>query len=150
MADHVRQQIRQAAASVLTGLTSTGPRVFKSRIYALDETELPALRIYTNNEDVEATGNTIGVGAILDRTLNLTVEAVAKANANLDDALDTMTKEVEMALAANYTLNGLVKSVDLTGIDIELSAEAEKPTGQATIKFRVNYFTDAGAPDISI
>ena len=53
MANHVRQQIRERVGTVLTGLTTTASRVFESRVYALQDSELPALLIYTKTEDSE-------------------------------------------------------------------------------------------------
>lgn len=146
MANHVKQLIREAAAAALTGLTTSGARVFKSRLTPLAESELPALRITTNDEQVVPAS----VGGLRDRTLELNVECVARQSASLDDLLNTMEKEVEMALAANYTLGGLVKSVELTGSKVEMSAESDMPTGQAIMSFEVNYFTNSDAPDVSI
>lgn len=41
-----RQQIREALETQLTGLTTTGARVYTSRVYPLNEDNLPALRIF--------------------------------------------------------------------------------------------------------
>ena len=43
MANHIRQQLRERAGTVLTGLTTTGSNVFETRIYPLENTNLPAL-----------------------------------------------------------------------------------------------------------
>ena len=43
MANHIRRQIRERAGTVLTGLTTTGNNVFETRIYPLENTNLPAL-----------------------------------------------------------------------------------------------------------
>jgi hypothetical protein len=151
MANHVRQQIREAAATLLTGLTTTGARVFQSRVHVLADADLPGLVITTNEEQAEF--GSIGFPALLNRQLNLQVRALAKANSNLDDTLDTMIKEVETALSANVaanTLGGLAKHIDLNSIYIDMNADAEKPIGQATMSFSVFYKTVANAPDISI
>lgn len=50
MANHIRQQIRERAGTVLTGLTTTGSNVFETRIYPLSNTNLPALAIYTKTK----------------------------------------------------------------------------------------------------
>ena len=52
MADHVRKQIRDAIVTLVTGLTTTGSNVFAGRTYALQDSELPALRVYTGDEDL--------------------------------------------------------------------------------------------------
>jgi hypothetical protein len=151
MANHVRQQIREAVAALLTGLTTSGARVFQSRVHVLADADLPGLVITTNEEQAEFAS--IGSLALLNRQLNLQVRALAKANANLDDTLDTMIKEVEAALSANVTANtlgGLAKSIALSSIYIDMNADAEKPMGQAVISFNVLYKTVANAPDISI
>jgi len=41
MANHVRQQIRERLATDLTGLTTTGRRVYQSRVYSLEDGNLP-------------------------------------------------------------------------------------------------------------
>lgn len=151
MANHVRQQVREAIAAILTGLATTGNRVYQSRLIPLQDDELPALLISTNQEGVEALN--VNSNPMLERNLIIKVTVVAKAVSNLDDTLDTVIKEVEQALNASVaanTLSGLVKSILLTDIDIEMNAEAETPTGQAILSFTTSYFTQANAPDVSI
>ena len=55
---HVRKQIRDAVVTALTGLSTTGSRVYKSRIYPLETGKLPGLAIYTKSEEIQ--NNTIG------------------------------------------------------------------------------------------
>ena len=50
MANHVRQQVREAVSTLLTGLTTTESRVYQSRITPLQANELPALLVATNGE----------------------------------------------------------------------------------------------------
>jgi hypothetical protein len=151
MADHIRKQAREAVATLLTGLTTTGPRVFQSRVYVLNDADLPCLVISTNEEQAEI--GAMGFPSMLNRQLNLQVRALAKANSNLDDTLDAMIKEVEIALNASIvanTLNGLVKDITLSSIFIDMNGEAESPMGQAVMSFTVLYKTQANTPDISI
>ena len=151
MADHIRKQLREAVSTLLTGLTTTGPRVFQSRVYVLNDTDLPCLVISTNEEQAEI--GAMGFPSMLNRQLNLQVRALAKANSNLDDTLDAMIKEVEIALNASIvanTLNGLVKDITLSNIFIDMNGEAESPMGQAVMSFTVLYKTQANTPDISI
>lgn len=151
MANHVRQQIREAAAAALTGLSTTGARVYQSRVHVLGDADLPCIVITTNDETVER--GSIGVQALLRRMLSLQVTAKAKATANLDDTLDTIVKEVETALNASVsanTLGGLAKHVDLSSVVIDMDGEGEKPVGQAVMNFNVYYMTAANAPDIAI
>jgi hypothetical protein len=151
MANHVRQQIREAVALRLTGLETTGTRVYQSRLIVLQADELPALLIATNSESIELID--IGINALQQRTLTISVTALVKAIDSLDDMLDTVIKEVEQAMSASLTANtldGLVKDLVLTGIEIEMNSDMEVPAGQAVLTFNANYYTRAQAPDVSI
>ena len=53
MANHVRQQIREEIGTTLTGLTTTGSRVYQSRVYPLESGGTPALLIYTKCGHIE-------------------------------------------------------------------------------------------------
>jgi len=147
MANHVRQQIREAAAALLTGLNTTGPRVYQSRVKVLADNELPCLVVLTNSEQIDRLD--ISPDPQLERSLDLVVLAKAKHTADLDDKLDTIIKEVEIA-ANNTTLGGLISSIQLSSIEVELNGEGEKPVGQATMTFNITYTTRASAPDVAI
>lgn len=143
---HVRQQIREAAATALTGLTTSGARVYQSRVHPLDADKLPCLLVNTDDETVESLQ--ITAPSLLDRSLELTIRAVAKASSNLDDTLDTMVAEVETVLG-NSTLGGKVKTLVLSGITVEIE-QLDKPVGIASMKFITTYMTVANAPSTAI
>jgi len=143
MANHLRRQIRDAAVSALSGLTTSGTRVFENRVYDLQDTDLPGLRIYTNNEDVEIAS--LGISRLLERSLELVVECCAKST-TFDDTVDLMIQEVEVAIAANQGMGG-AKYVQLKRIEIEMAGEGEKPIGVARMTFEVPYITALSAPD---
>ena len=95
MANHIRQQIRERAGTVLTGLTTTGNNVFETRIYPLSNTNLPALAIYTKNETSEPI--VISTNRLMSRELELIVEVYVKQTSNFDDQVDKICKEVEVS-----------------------------------------------------
>jgi len=101
MASHVRKQIRDRAVTVLTGLDTTGDRVFASRFRELDESDLPALLIFTGDEDIEVSTIKGGGAARQVRSCSLVVWAVAQDREDLDDQIDTIIAEVETALFAD-------------------------------------------------
>jgi len=151
MANHVRQQIREAIAVALTGLTTTADRVYQSRLLPLQDDELPALVISTNTEKIDPLS--VNFNPVLERSLVVVVAVVVKATSNIDDVLDGSIKEVEQVLNSSIeanTLNGLVKDIVLTDIDIEMNAISEKPIGQALLSFTASYYTQASMPDVSI
>jgi len=139
---HVRQQIREAAATLLTGLTTTGIRVSQSRMRPRADALLPALLIETNEEQI--TPNTIGTN--LQRDLTLTVRGVAKATSNLDDTLDTIASEVETAIAGGSTFSGLAAQTALQRITVDFDDSTDKPVGVVALDYLVTYFTNAGTP----
>jgi hypothetical protein len=148
MANHVRRQIREAVATAVTGLATTGARVFQSRVYPAQTSELPCLLIYTRSEVSEPI--TIHAPKELQRRVQLEVVAIAKATADLDDTLDGICKEVEIALAEPVAgLAGLSKSIALVSTEFDLQGVAEKPAGSATMVYAVDYFTFENAPDVA-
>jgi hypothetical protein len=148
MADHLRKQIRDAVTTALTGLTTTGAHVYASRVYPLQDTELPALRLFAESETSERV--TLPAPGLMARALRLRIEAVAKATADLDDTLDLICKEVETALAMPCAaLAGLAQSITLAGTEIMLAGTAEQPVGQAAMLYDVSYVAAENAPDVA-
>jgi hypothetical protein len=109
---------------------------------------LPGLLVFTNSETSEP--DQMGAQPELARELTLTIEGYAKGTANTDDTLDTISKEVETALAADTKINGLAKDIFLTGTDIQLSGEGDQPIGIVTMTFDVQYRTANNAPDVAL
>jgi len=145
MANHVRQQIRERIATDLTGLTTTGSRVYQSRVYPLEDGNLPGLIIYTVSEESEP--SVIGPDRLLDRKLNLVVEGYCEATSNYDDTIDTICKEVEVAIAGDRTVNGLAKDSYLTLTDIAYNGEGSKPVAFVQMTFMVEYMVNELTPD---
>lgn len=59
---HARQKIRDAVVTLITGLTTTGTRVYDTKLYNLDPSEdLPGLVVYTkmNHQSVAISHLTI-------------------------------------------------------------------------------------------
>lgn len=131
---HLRQQIRDRVVTDLTGLSSTGSNVFRSRIYPLESGKLPGLCIFTKSETTEY--DTINIPRSITRTLEIGVEAYVKATSNYDNTLDTIAVEVEEALAGDVTLNNLVKDTKITSFESEYSGDGEQPIaiGRFTIE----------------
>ena len=148
MANHIRQQIREYFGTTLTGLTTTGSNVYESRVYPIENTKLPALVIYTKSETSEPL--VIGTDRVMSRELSVVVEGYAKATSNFDDTIDTISKEVEEAIAADRTLDGLAKDTYLESTEIEFNAEGEKPLGYVSLTFLTNYYVQETNPDVAV
>ena len=144
---HPRKEILDAAVTALTGLTTTGSSVYRSQVYPLEDSNLPALRVYARGDQRGAEGREwITVGSDWGdyaRTVELVVEAVVKAVSGFDTTLDTICDEVETALEAKSAWTGVtgnVVGVHYEGTDIELSEDAEVRQAMATIRYRVGHF----------
>ena len=148
MANHIRQQIREQVGSTLTGLTTTGSNVFQTRVYPLENTNLPALVIYTKSETSEPL--VISANRIMSRELQLIIEVYVKQTSNFDDEVDKICKEVEIALSADTTINGLAKDSFIQSTEIEYNTEGEKPLSYGILTFLTNYYVDETRPDIAV
>ncbi len=136
---HVRQQIREQIVTLCTGLATTGTRVFDTRLYNLDPSEnLPGIVISTQNES--STKSTISP-SIYERELDVMIEGYAQANNNIEDTLDTISKEVEDAMGSDPTLSGKAVDSDLTSTEIEFTSMGESPIGILRLNYRVLYMT---------
>lgn len=153
---HARTQIRNQVATYLTGLTTTGSRVFDSRPTGrpLQTSELPALLIYTEGEDdqPETMGGPAGQ---LTRALRVKVEAVVRANTAFDDTIDTIIAEVETALNASttvFSVNGLARGgIRLAAVDDpEFDGSGDKVVGRVIMNWIATYRTVANAPQTAI
>lgn len=148
MANHIRQQIREYIGTTLTGLTTTGSNVYESRVYPLENARLPALIIYTKSETSEPI--VIGTDRVMSRELAVVVEGYAKATSDFDDTIDTISKEVEQAIAADRTLDGKAKDTYLESTEIEFNGEGEKPLGYVSLTFLTNYYVKEKNPDVAV
>lgn len=145
---HVRQQIREAAITALTGLTSTADRVHGTRLRALSADDLPALLITTADETIEPVG--IDQPQWIERSLALRIIGLVKQTESLDNALDTIAAEVETVMGAAAPLGDLAEVVGLESIETELEAVLDKPVGVIVLNYRIRYTTAANAPTISL
>lgn len=136
---HVRQQIRDRVATLVTGLPTTGSSVYKMRRYALDDAKLPAICVYTTDES----SSLITIGSrTLRRVINVVVDIIIKGSSTaVSDSLDTICVSAEEAMAADFTLNGLAKSSVLTSSEIDVNVEGEKSIASARLVYAVEYVT---------
>lgn len=139
---HVRQQIRDAVATRLTGLPTTGNAVYKMRKYALDDAKLPALCVYTGDETSALL--TIGLRT-LRRVNNIVVEGYCKGpSTSVYDSIDIIAMEVEEAIGSDFTLGGLAKSMVLVGTEVDVNVQGETSIASVKLVYAVEYITSIG------
>ena len=142
---HVRQQIRDAVASALMGLTTTQNRVFPSRVYPMTAATLPGLTVFTQNETIEP--HAMGRPIKLKHEMEIVIEAYVKQTADFDNAVDTISGEIETAVAQNSALQSLVKLILPVDLAIETFKEGDQPVAVATMTYRALFFTHEGTPE---
>lgn len=147
MATHLREQITAAVVTALTGLTTTGARVYRARARALQDTELPGLIITGGSESPAI--SSMGNGQVLERTMRVMIAAHVKAVSSYDTTLNLILKEVEIALAA-AALGGGKYATPADIAEPEISEDGEKPVARQVFTFEVLYYTQSGVPDVAL
>lgn len=167
---HVRQQIRDHVATLLTGfiydrfgiilrdrsgsqltdnatVLGTGT-IYKYRRYALDDSQLPALLIYTPTEDVQLA--TMG-NRTLGRVLELRVDIINKGSStNIFENIEQFCAEMASAIEEDYDLGGLAKSCILSQTDIAVDTSGERAIGTGKMFFNVTYVTAINNCQVSV
>jgi len=144
---HVRQQIRERVASVLT-TAAVAAVISQSRVHPLPAGTATAALIYTVSETVTET--TLTAPRKFSRELVLAIELVARATADLDDVLDGLCVKAEEAIGADPRLNGLAKDCVLRTTTINQRFEGDAPIGSARLEFVVLYRTSEIDSDVSV
>ena len=134
---HVRQQVREAAATALRGNTAVGNDVYSTLVNAAERDTLPLIFVRVDDEESELSG----LGGKLTRTATLVVSALVEAEEqNLDNELDSLAAEIESIIGGNR-FSGLTKQTVLTETEFERS-EGARPTAAISLSFAVVYHTD--------
>ena len=147
MADHAHKQIRDALVTALTGLTTSGSRVYANRLHPMAAANLPGLRVFARGEKSDPL--TVHAPQQQARELVIDVECCAKATADLDDVLDLMSKEVETALAAGIAVTGTTLDAVYQGMQMDLEGAAQE-VGVKRLRFAISFETANNAPDVFI
>jgi len=144
---HLRQSIRERIATDVTGLSTTGSNVFQSRFYPIEDASLPCLLVYSTTEDSEPTE--MASPRPMTRILNVVVQGVVSAT-QPDDTLDLISKEVEVALAGDVSINSLANNSFLSSTEIEFNSDGAKPIGTLMLNYVVEYRNLDNNPESAI
>jgi hypothetical protein len=140
---HVRETIRTAAAALLTGLATTGARVYSGRDPAtqpLQPAELPGLVIEVVDERAAAPAGYAPSGAapIVCEAL-LRVGVYAKATAGAIDTVDDACAEVFAAIGNNIRFGGATVAAYEGTQGPAVDAATERPVARAVLTYTVRY-----------
>lgn len=144
---HVRKSIRDDIVTTLTGLATTGSRVYRTKVYPISSGSLPALVIYTKNETSEYIS--MSIPRTIERTVTIAVEAYVQGNSNYDNTLDAIAAEVEDAITADVTRSGYARDTRVASFDADFSGDPDQPVAYATITLEVDYVTIEQSPEVA-
>ncbi len=145
---HARKAIRDNIIQAVTGLTTTGSNVFQNRVYPIEQSSLPGLMVFTNEETIEA--SSISPPRTQIRRLTVSCEGVVRAVDNYDDTLDSICQEVEEALTADLTRGGLAKDTLITSFEAQFNGDGDQPIVIGRITVEIVYATLENAVDTSV
>lgn len=145
MAEHRIEQIAQALASTLANLATTGENAYRTRVYPIDISELPALIMYqTEDQPVEQYA-----ASLTDRLAVFMVEGYAAESADeaIDSQLNRIRAEIEAAIYANRTLGeSFVINSTLADIRYQTDGESQQPIGTVAMQWEIHYRHPANNP----
>ena len=149
MADHRREQILDALATALTGLTTTGANVFRGRAYPLDDASLPAILIYQGQDEPVPDDSPDAVLQYIDSTLTVSVEPVAMSNVvQVDQVLNQIDKESWIALMASTNL-GLAYVLAIwpsVALEPRITPDGDRPLGYLRRNWIIKYRSSRADP----
>jgi hypothetical protein len=136
---HVRKQIRDKVADLLKANVSlVKRRVYTTRVHPLNDTNLPAISVYTGTE----TSQRLQAGVTdMIRELSLEIDCYVRETSSFDDDVDAIAVQVEEAMATKFTLDGLAKFTVLTSTQIQFDGDADQILGVAKLTYSVQYVT---------
>lgn len=108
---------------------------------------LPGIAIYTKSETSDFI--TMTRPRIVSRVLTVSIEAYIQGASGYDNLLDTVAKEVEVALCVDQTRGGYAKDTRLIGFEAEFSGDPDQPVAYATLTVEVEYVTIEGNPEVA-
>lgn len=138
---HPRSLIREAIVDKLKNTTSAKDRVYGNRSIPLFDQFLPAIIVYTKNENIlEEKFTTDGYGAT-KRNLEIAIEAIVLGNEEVDDALDNISQQIEESLNNFEMPSRKADILKLKSTEIEISIEGSKTYGAIRLNYETIYYT---------
>ena len=139
---HVRQVLRDAVVTSLSGLGTTGSNIFNTRIFPLAQSSLPCLTVFSESEEAEE----LTLGGNLDRAVSIVVTGYARATSNIENTLDTIAAEVEAA----FNPGASAKYWTLAGTAFEFDGDGDNAIATIAMTFSVFYQTARSAPETAL
>lgn len=149
MADHLQQQIVEAAKAILlAAATSANQSIHLERVDDAAEADLPMVHIEGGDEDVD--NETVHYPAIQRRTFKFSTSCIV-SGANYGKAARNLSAEVEAAFSASSTpLNSTVTALRLTGSTVQKDGSGAVVLFELRQQWQATYYTQEGIPSVLI
>jgi hypothetical protein len=146
---HARQSIRYAIAELMRATATAGANVYPSRLFSLDEAELPSISVYTTDESNQETVTkvTLARPPLIQRELPVIIEAHAVMDEAIDDTLDGLALEIERAMSEPVMVGQTQLSTRLVSTQTTFSGDGNLQVGVIRLIYSVAYSTRENTPD---
>lgn len=160
---HVTQQVRNYFTDTLKAANFELPdlrgrphdvKVFESRVYQLTVGDLPALAIYSRDENIETRNDRACALMPQFREIQTSVVCVVVSEHRdqdfVDNRLDSLSLLVENEIFKDKTLGGLAQYTKLTNKTRIISEETDRPYGLLDLLFTSRVITLEGTAESGI
>lgn len=150
MADLASQQVVNAVvARLVAAATDSGARVYSDRFHPI--AAYPSTTVRHVNEDLSTDGDDVTWPPVQLHSLDLDVQVLVQAAADLDAAMSAAALQVLQALqGAAAPLAPLRVSLSAQRIRYQAQADGQAAHGVAVVSLQAQYQTNANAPDTII
>lgn len=140
--EHIAIQVRDAILRLVKGADNPiyGSNVFVARVYAIQDTQLPAIDVSVGDVEQEI----LTVDGKITHNITINLECHVKTTTDdLDAAVYSVLMPAHNAITAVPTLNGLVQEVNPIGIaEPDRSGEQEQPSASKIASYNVLVLTE--------
>lgn len=142
---HYLTTVRSAIVTAVTGLTTTGARVYEDEPYPLTAAQVPALIVSAWSPQIQFAS--LDASAI-QVDVDIGIECLAKGTSGLQATLDTIAAEVQTALDAVTSIGGRTVQIQPVAIDRpQFSLDSDQPVARRLLLFRIApLFTTSADP----
>lgn len=135
---HVRTQIRDAVAVLVTGLPVTGANVVAGRATPVTVRNSPGIRVYTDTDTIDIDAGNMAE-TVEYHELSVVLEVHARALPDADAQLDAIHVDLQAVLLADITLQGLAEFLRFDSLEVEQVESLDEPISIGTLTYRVHY-----------
>lgn len=136
-----RKQIRQAIKAQLLNTTSANDQVYTNRPTPVWDVELPAIFIYSLDEDSAEITDQSSSGTLAHYKVGIEGRITVGADnaSSVDDALDDFASEIETQIKTDRTFGGLTSKAERVKAEIDSDYQGEQLVAAILLTYEVTY-----------